>query len=88
MEQGAHGHTAGLACVGKIPVFCAIAPAVTCRNFEMFRNDLRLYAAECKSVRPERGFYLFYYSDLGPLTIPLGRFRYHRMIPGVTVLAL
>ncbi|MFR5082122.1 MAG: hypothetical protein ACLTEE_05655 [Anaerobutyricum hallii] len=40
MEQGVIGISSGLATTGKVPVFCAIAPFVTARPFEMFRNDL------------------------------------------------
>jgi transketolase len=40
MEQGVIGFSSGLATTGKIPVFAAIAPFVTARPFEMFRNDL------------------------------------------------
>ena len=40
MEQGIMGFASGLATTGKIPFFAAIAPFVTSRPFEMFRNDL------------------------------------------------
>ena len=40
MEQGIMGYAAGLATTGKIPFVAAIAPFVTARPFEMFRNDL------------------------------------------------
>ncbi len=83
MEQGATGIAAGLACVGKIPVFCAIAPFVTCRNFEMFRNDLGYMRQNVKIVGRNGGFT---YSDLGATHHSLEDFAITRMIPGVTVL--
>ena len=36
MEQGVVGFASGLATVGKIPVFCAIAPFVSSRPYEIF----------------------------------------------------
>ena len=33
MEQGVTGIASGMATTGKIPVFCAIAPFVTCRSY-------------------------------------------------------
>ncbi len=83
MEQGATGIAAGLSCVGKIPVFCAIAPFVTCRNFEMFRNDLGYMRQNVKIVGRNGGFT---YSDLGATHHSLEDFAITRMIPGVTVL--
>ena len=62
MEQGAIGVASGLATVGKIPVFCAIAPFVTARPFEMFRNDLGYMNQNAKIVGRNCGFT---YSDLG-----------------------
>ncbi len=83
MEQGATGIAAGLACVGKTPVFCAIAPFVTCRNYEMFRNDLGYMRQNVKIVGRNGGFT---YSDLGATHHSLEDFAITRMIPGVTVL--
>ena len=40
MEQGIIGFSAGLATTGKIPFVVAIAPFVTARPFEMFRNAI------------------------------------------------
>ena len=50
MEQGVIGLASGLATTGKIPVFCAIAPFVTARPFEMFRNDLGYMKQNAKIV--------------------------------------
>lgn len=84
MEQAVTGVAAGLATTGKIPVFCAIAPFVTCRNFEMFRNDLGYMKQNVKIVGRNCGFT---YSDLGATHHSLEDFAITRMIPGVVVLA-
>jgi len=84
MEQGAVGVASGLATIGKIPVFCAIAPFVTSRPYEMFRNDLGYMKQNAKIVGRNCGFT---YSDLGATHHSLEDFAIMRMIPGVTVLA-
>ena len=84
MEQGAIGVASGLATIGKIPVFCAIAPFVTARPFEMFRNDLGYMNQNAKIVGRNCGFT---YSDLGATHHSLEDFAIIRMIPGVVVLA-
>jgi len=84
MEQGVTGIASGLATTGKIPVFCAIAPFVTCRNYEMFRNDLGYMRQNVKIVGRNGGIT---YSDLGATHHSLEDFAIMRMIPGVTVLA-
>jgi transketolase len=84
MEQGVTGVAAGLATTGKIPVFCAIAPFVTCRNFEQFRNDIGYMHQNVKIVGRNGGFT---YSDLGATHHSLEDYALMRMIPGVTVLA-
>ena len=58
MEQGVIGFASGLATTGKIPVFAAIAPFVTARPFEMFRNDLGYMNQNVKVVRPLRRSYI------------------------------
>lgn len=83
-EQGATGLAAGLATTGLLPVFCAIAPFVTCRNFEQFRNDLGYMDQNVKIVGRNGGMT---YSDLGPTHHSLEDYAITRMIPGVTVLA-
>ena len=83
-EQGVTGVAAGLASTGKIPVFCAIAPFVTCRNFEQFRNDLGYMNQNVKIVGRNGGFT---YADLGSTHHSLEDYALMRMIPGVTVLA-
>jgi transketolase len=84
MEQGAVGIASGLATTGKIPVFCAIAPFVTARPFEMFRNDLGYMRQNVKIVGRNSGIS---YSDLGATHHSLEDFAIIRMIPGVVVLA-
>jgi transketolase len=84
MEQGAIGISSGLATTGKIPVFCAIAPFVTSRPFEMFRNDLGYMKQNVKVVGRNCGIS---YSDLGATHHSLEDFAIIRMIPGVVVLA-
>lgn len=84
MEQGVTGIASGLATTGKIPVFCAIAPFVTCRNFEMFRNDLGYMKQNVKICGRNGGFT---YSDLGATHHSLEDYAIIRMIPGAVVLA-
>lgn len=84
MEQGVVGIASGLATTGKIPVFCAIAPFVTVRPYEMFRNDLGYMRQNVKIVGRNCGFT---YSDLGATHHSLEDFAVMRMIPGVTILA-
>ena len=62
MEQGIMGFASGLATTGKIPFFAAIAPFVTARPFEMFRNDLGYMCQNVKVVGRCAGLT---YSDLG-----------------------
>jgi transketolase len=83
-EQGVTGVASGLATTGKIPVFCAIAPFVTLRNFEQFRNDLGYMRQNVKIVGRNGGFT---YADLGSTHHSLEDYAVTRMIPGVTVLA-
>ncbi|GHT52338.1 transketolase [Spirochaetia bacterium] len=84
MEQGVLGIASGLAATGRIPVFCAIAPFVTSRPFEMFRNDIGYMKQNVKIVGRNSGIS---YSDLGSTHHSLEDFAIIRMIPGVTVLA-
>jgi transketolase len=84
MEQGVVGIASGLATTGKIPVFCAIAPFVSSRPYEMFRNDLGYMRQNVKIVGRNGGIS---YSDLGSTHHSLEDFAILRMIPGVTVLA-
>lgn len=84
MEQAVVGIASGLATVGKKPVFCAIAPFVTSRPYEMFRNDLGYMRQNVKIVGRNCGFT---YSDLGATHHSLEDFAIIRMIPEVVVLA-
>ncbi len=84
MEQGVTGFSSGLATTGLIPVFCAIAPFVTSRPFEMFRNDIGYMRQNVKIVGRNSGIS---YSDLGATHHSLEDFAIVRMIPGVAVLA-
>jgi transketolase len=83
MEQGVVGFASGLAAVGKIPVFCAIAPFVTSRPFEMVRNDTGYMKQNVKIVGRNGGIT---YSDLGSTHHSLEDFAIMSMIPGMTVL--
>lgn len=83
-EQAATGISAGLATTGLIPVFCAIAPFVTSRNFEFFRNDVGYMKQNVKIVGRNGGFT---YSELGSTHHSLEDYALAGSIPGVTVLA-
>ncbi len=83
MEQAVEGVASGLATTGKIPVFCAIAPFVTARPFEMFRNDIGYMRQNVKIVGRNGGIT---YSDLGSTHHSLDDFAIIRMIPGVRIL--
>lgn len=84
MEQGVVGIAAGMASAGKMPVFCAIAPFVSARPYEMVRNDLGYMNQNVKIVGRNCGIT---YSDLGATHQSLDDFALMRMIPGMTVLA-
>jgi transketolase len=83
MEQGITGFASGLATTGKIPFFAAIAPFVTARPFEMFRNDLGYMRQNVKVVGRCAGLT---YSDLGATHQSLDDIAIIRTIPGVTVI--
>lgn len=83
MEQTVTGAASGLATTGKIPVICAIAPFVTARNYEMFRNDVGYMRQNVKIVGRNGGIT---YSDLGSTHHSLDDFGIIGMIPGVTIL--
>lgn len=82
MEQGVTGIAAGMASTGLIPVFAAIAPFVTSRNYEMMRNDLGYMRQNVKIVGRNGGFT---YSDLGATHHSLEDYAIMRMIPGLVV---
>lgn len=84
MEQAATGIASGLATTGKVPILCAIAPFVTVRNYEMFRNDLGYMRQNVKIVGRNGGLS---YSQLGPTHHSLEDYAITRMIPGVVVLS-
>lgn len=84
MEQGVVGMAAGMATTGKIPVFCAIAPFVTARPYEMVRNDVGYMRQNVKIVGRNCGIT---YSDLGATHQSLDDFGLMRLIPGMTILA-
>ncbi len=83
MEQGAIGFASGLATTGKIPVFAAIAPFVTARPFEMFRNDLGYMNQNAKIVGRCSGLT---YDQLGSTHHSIDDVAIIRTIPGVTVI--
>lgn len=84
MEQGIIGYASGLATVGWIPFVVAIAPFVTVRPFEMFRNDLGYMHQNVKVVGRCAGIS---YSDLGPTHQSLDDIAIIRTMPGVTVVS-
>ena len=83
MEQGVIGYASGLATTGKIPVFAAIAPFVTARPFEMFRNDLGYMDQNVKVVGRCAGLT---YDQLGSTHHSIDDVAIIRTIPGVTVI--
>jgi transketolase len=83
MEQGIMGIASGLATTGKIPVFAAIAPFVTARPFEMFRNDLGYMNQNVKVVGRCVGLT---YDQLGSTHHSIDDVAIIRTIPGVTIL--
>jgi transketolase len=83
MEQGVIGYASGLATTGKIPVFAAIAPFVTARPFEMFRNDLGYMDQNVKVVGRCAGLT---YDQLGATHHSIDDVAIIRTIPGVTVI--
>ncbi len=82
MEQGILGYASGLATVGWIPFVAAIAPFVTARPFEMFRNDLGYMKQNVKIVGRNAGLT---YSDLGATHQSLDDVAILRTIPGVVI---
>jgi transketolase len=84
MESAVTGVASGLATTGKIPVFCAIAPFVTSRPYEMLRNDIGYMRQNVKIVGRNGGIT---YSDLGSTHHSLEDFAILSMIPGMVVLA-
>ncbi len=83
-EQSAVGMAAGMATAGKIPVFCAIAPFVTARPFEMVRNDMGYMRQNVKIVGRNTGMT---YSDLGATHQGVDDLALMALIPGMTVIA-
>jgi transketolase len=83
MEQGVIGFESGLATTGKIPVFAAIAPFVTARPFEMFRNDLGYMNQNVKVVGRCVGLT---YDQLGSTHHSIDDVAIIRTIPGVTII--
>jgi transketolase len=83
MEQGVIGFASGLATTGKIPVFAAIAPFVTARPFEMFRNDLGYMNQNVKVVGRCAGLT---YDQLGSTHHSIDDVAIIRTIPGVTII--
>ena len=83
MEQGVLGFAAGLATTGKVPFVASIAPFVTARPFEMFRNDLGYMNQNVKVVGRCAGMT---YSDLGATHQSLDDIAIIRTIPGTTVI--
>ena len=83
MEQGIIGFASGLATTGKIPIFAAIAPFVTARPYEMFRNDLGYMNQNVKVVGRCAGLT---YDTLGATHHSIDDVAIIRTIPGVTII--
>jgi transketolase len=83
MEQGVIGYASGLATTGKIPVFAAIAPFVTARPFEMFKNDLGYMNQNVKVVGRCAGIT---YDQLGSTHHSIDDVALIRTIPGVMII--
>ncbi len=83
MEQGIIGYASGLATTGLIPFVAAIAPFVTARPFEMFRNDIGYMRQNVKVVGRSSGLT---YSDLGATHQSLDDIAIISTIPGVVVI--
>jgi transketolase len=84
MEQGIIGYASGMATTGKIPVFAAIAPFVTARPFEMFKNDLGYMNQNVKVVGRCCGLT---YDQLGSTHHSIDDVALIRTIPGVMILS-
>jgi len=84
MEQGVIGYASGLATTGKIPVFAAIAPFVTARPFEMFKNDLGYMNQNVKVVGRCANLT---YDQLGSTHHSIDDVALIRTIPGVVILS-
>ncbi len=84
MEQGIVGYASGMATTGKIPVFAAIAPFVTARPFEMFKNDLGYMNQNVKVVGRCCGLT---YDQLGSTHHSIDDVALIRTIPGVMILS-
>lgn len=80
IEQGIVGMVAGMATAGKIPVFCAIAPFVTARPYEMVRNDIGYMEQNVKLVGRNCG-------DIGFTHQSIDDFGLMLLIPGMVILA-
>ncbi len=83
MEQGAVGYCAGMAAVGKVPFYAAIAPFVSARPFEMVKDDLGYMRQNVKVIGRCGGLT---YSQLGPTHHSIDDFALMRTIPGLLVL--
>jgi transketolase len=83
MEQGVIGYASGMATTGKIPVFAAIAPFVTARPFEMFKNDLGYMNQNVKVVGRCAGIT---YDQLGSTHHSIDDVALIRTIPGVMII--
>lgn len=84
MEQGVVSAAAGMATTGMLPVFCAPAPFITGRAYEMCRIDVGYMHQNVKLIGRNCGFS---YSDLGPTHYGLDDIGLVRMIPDVVILA-
>ena len=84
MEPGVVSVASGMATTGMLPLFCAPAPFVTGRAYEMCRIDVGYMHQNVKLIGRNCGFS---YSDLGPTHYALDDIALIRMIPDVVILS-
>lgn len=84
MEQSVMGVASGLATTGMLPIFCAPAPFVTGRAYEMMRIDVGYMHQNVKLIGRNAGFS---YSDLGPTHYGLDDIGLVRLVPDILLLS-
>lgn len=84
MEPSVTCVASGMATAGLLPVFCAPAPFITGRAYEMVRIDIGYMRQNVKLIGRNAGFS---YSDLGPTHYGLDDIGLIRLIPDVVLLA-
>lgn len=84
MEGSVMGVASGMATTGLLPIFCAPAPFVTGRAYEMMRIDVGYMQQNVKLIGRNAGFS---YSDLGPTHYGLEDIALVRSVPKITLLS-